>query len=494
LVRRSRFRIPPWNADVAALTTAAVFGLLLWWIFYVVSQAGTLQKQVRTALDARAATLRAQTDQEQAVRGYLITGQRRYLPPYVDGDALMAQRLADQRKDLRALGSAIDPGAMRALDDEEIANHEWRLAVADHLVADRSASNVAALSKFGIPLGQRFRDDNDDIVAALLQTARASDDQFQNVLRQIEVTGVLGALGLIVLVRLLTVRGERLWRAAERQRTLYQNEKRIADSLQEAFLQRELPEVTDLGMHAVYMPAEQQARVGGDWYDAVPAADGRLFVSVGDVSGHGIEAAVAMSRVRQTLLTLAALGQKPDAILEHVNRTLLLQGATMVTALCCYIDPNSREIEYGNAGHPPPVVAGPDLPARIVPGRGVPLGIVPDASYATFSLRAPAGGLLVFYTDGLIEYKRDLIAGERRLLDAVESVAASDSVDPALALRDAMFSDGRPFDDVAVLTVRFASTTPADGGAPPEVEALKITRAPLGETTRPADTETRGVD
>jgi serine phosphatase RsbU (regulator of sigma subunit) len=210
-------------------------------------------------------------------------------------------------------------------------------------------------------------------------------------------------------------------------------------------------------MSAVYMPAEQQARVGGDWYDAILVPNGKLFISVGDVSGHGVEAAVTMSRARQTLLTLATLGQEPAAILRGVNTTLLLQGPKMVTAFCCYIDPVTFEIEYGNAGHPPPAMVAPGAQADLLRGGGVPLGVLPSASYASQRFQPAPGTLLVLYTDGLIEYKRDLIAGVDRLLLALTGVAASEAPDPARALSDAMFSDGRPFDDVAVLTLRFLS-------------------------------------
>jgi serine phosphatase RsbU (regulator of sigma subunit) len=129
----------------------------------------------------------------------------------------------------------------------------------------------------------------------------------------------------------------------------------------------------------------------------------------------------------------------------------------MVTAFCCYIDPVTFEIEYGNAGHPPPAMVAPGAQADLLRGGGVPLGVLPSANYASQRFQPAPGTLLVLYTDGLIEYKRDLIAGVDRLLLALTGVAASEAPDPARALSDAMFSDGRPFDDVAVLTLRFLS-------------------------------------
>jgi serine phosphatase RsbU (regulator of sigma subunit) len=81
-----------------------------------------------------------------------------------------------------------------------------------------------------------------------------------------------------------------------RQRMLYENEKRIADALQSAFVQKALPVIPNLGFHASYMPAGAEARVGGDWYDAFELPGGRILFSIGDVAEHGVEAAVFMSR------------------------------------------------------------------------------------------------------------------------------------------------------------------------------------------------------
>jgi serine phosphatase RsbU (regulator of sigma subunit) len=291
---------------------------------------------------------------------------------------------------------------------------------------------------------------------------------------------VLGALALIVVVRLVTHTGERLRRDAVRQRVLYEDEKRIADALQQAFLQRTLPDVASIDMHAVYIPAGRQAQVGGDWYEAMQLPDGRIFVSVGDVSGHGVEAAVSMTRARQTLTTLATLGRSPSEILEHVNRTLIVQGQAMVTAICCFIDPQTLEIEYASAGHPPAVIVEPNGGAHFLEPQGIPLGVVDHATYSSYLLSPPAGSLIVLYTDGLVEYDHDLIAGERRLLKAVAQIASSGAPDPAGALRDAIFAKRAPVDDVAVVTLRMGgpqSGRAAQGAARERMGHARKTRA-----------------
>ena len=115
-----------------------------------------------------------------------------------------------------------------------------------------------------------------------------------------------------------------------------------------------------------------------------------------------------------------------------------------------------------------------------MPGHGVPLGAISDATYASFSLSPSSGSLLVLYTDGLIEYKRDLIGGEERLMKAVQHVVASGVSDPASALRDEIFRDGRPVDDVAVLTLRFSGLESAERDTGfMAVEALKLNGAAI---------------
>ncbi len=447
-------RVPSWSADIAAVTTAAVFGALVWWMFHAVSQAGDLGREVRDAENTRSSVLRSQLDEETGLRGYASTGRRLFLQPFRNAQREFGVALENQLRALQALDGHVPPGALDAANAEALLNEQWEREVAAPLIAAPRGKDAAALQLHGKQLIDGFREQNARIVASLLGAASAADLALQAALRQIVLFGVVGALVLIVAVRWLTRTADRLRGDAYRQRLLYEDEKRIADGLQTAFLQRTLPDVATVDMHAVYMPAEQQAQVGGDWYDAMRLPDGRLFVSVGDVSGHGVDAAVTMSRARQSLITLATLSATPGQILERVNRTLVLQGQSMVTAICCFIDPETFVIDFARAGHPPPVVVEHRAEPQFVSGQGIPLGVVADAQYQSFSLSPKSGALLILYTDGLVEYDRDLAGGERRLLLAARRVAASDPPDPAAALRDAIFSKAGPVDDVAILTLR----------------------------------------
>ena len=127
----------------------------------------------------------------------------------------------------------------------------------------------------------------------------------------------------------------------------------------------------------------------------------------------------------------------------------------MVTALFGIIDPHTCTLSYASAGHPPPILTLPSGFAERLPADGIPLGIAQsiDATDGTFTL--PAGSLLTLYTDGLIEYSRDIIAGEAMLLDALrdQMLEAPPPLDAARALQRRIFANHESTDDVATLTV-----------------------------------------
>ncbi|MEA2663736.1 MAG: hypothetical protein QOI11_680, partial [Candidatus Eremiobacteraeota bacterium] len=261
-------------------------------------------------------------------------------------------------------------------------------------------------------------------------------------------------------------------------------EQSVAAQLYEAFQQR-LPVLRSLGFSATYVPASTGA-TGGDWYDAFELPDGRILFSIGDVAGHGVEAAVAMGRARQAILAVALGATDPGEVFERANLTMMLQDTKFATAICGYVDPATLRVTYATAGHPPAIMVGADHMARHLPYDGLPLGVAHDAAYPSFEVQAEHGALLVLYTDGLLEYDRDLFAGERRILEAVSTVASRRIDNPAAAIRDAIFARYEPTDDVAVMTIAFAqheSEETADG-KPLWSVGVRGVRAPLASRDR----------
>ena len=241
-----------------------------------------------------------------------------------------------------------------------------------------------------------------------------------------------------------------------RLREQLRRKEQIVETLQRIYIPRAFPTVPGISFDAVYVPAEDDARVGGDWYDVFRLPDGRLAFSVGDVAGHGLHAAVTMGAIRQAIYIASLDSPDPAVVLRAVNRVLLLQQAGMATAIVGFLDPHTRAIAYASAGHPPPRPATSGGARFLEPG-GIPLGILDDPLITETRVEAAGEILFVLYTDGLIEYARDVAAGQETLRRAVELAAAEDPTrDHALRIVERVLGGGGTDDDLALLVVRFA--------------------------------------
>ena len=240
----------------------------------------------------------------------------------------------------------------------------------------------------------------------------------------------------------------------------FTREHRVADRLQRALLPQSFPEVAGMSFGGAYRPAGAEAAIGGDWYDAFALPDGRIAISIGDVAGHGLEAAVIMGEVRQALRAAAVGADKPSAVLDAVNDVInLRESISMVTAIFGFYDPLHCIFRYAAAGHPSPIIATPDGYAQFLPGGGMPLGASDSVGAPDWTFTLPPGAQVVLYTDGMIEYDRDLDAGEERLLEAVcAELAAGKGGDPAKAIQERIFRHTANKDDAATLTLTRSKT------------------------------------
>ncbi len=138
---------------------------------------------------------------------------------------------------------------------------------------------------------------------------------------------------------------------------LYERERTTADALQRAMLPSALPLLPDIRFSASYSAASESQRVGGDFYDAFELPDGRVALTIGDVTGHGLEAAVIMGEIRQALRAASFESAEPSAILDRASRLLIASGRSVfVTAIVGVLDPVTGRFAYATAGHPPPLV------------------------------------------------------------------------------------------------------------------------------------------
>jgi GAF domain-containing protein/anti-sigma regulatory factor (Ser/Thr protein kinase) len=235
---------------------------------------------------------------------------------------------------------------------------------------------------------------------------------------------------------------------------VFERERRISETFQDAALPRTLPSLPGIALTAVYRAAQKDAEIGGDWYDAVVLPDGRLMLSIGDVAGKGLRAAVLMASVRNSIRTAAVQFPIASEILATVALALAIEPTdSFVTAWVGVLDPQTRHLTYAFAGHPSPLVREPDGTVHELPGAAQPpLGVTDDVERHSHEITLPLGATLVLFTDGLIESSRDVTEGERRLLDAVQRDAFRRSANPARFVVDSVLFDGA-HDDVAVMTV-----------------------------------------
>ncbi len=445
-------RLGPILGYLSAVAVLLVFIFAAFSIRNAVERNLAFQRELRMAQLDRARLLRFQIDEEAGVRGYTDTRMPLFLAPYTAALHTFAPTAAQLGQGLQRLG--VDEAPLR---DEIDLNQRWLRTVAARLIRNPGSNEHIATQVEGKRLVDQFRA-NDVILSDELTTAA---DIAETSTAQAVTETLVGAIVLgVVLAGLLTwlsAAQRRLAFEVELQRQAYLEEKRIADALQEAFLQKSLPDVAQAELHAVYVPAGRESRVGGDWYDAFELSDDRILFSIGDVAGHGIEAAVVMSRVRQALLSVGIDEPDPAAVLSRANEILLMQDGTIVTAICGTIDLAKGVIRLANAGHPPALIRLVDGTIETIGATGPPLGALYQPAYAVTSALISPGSLLALYTDGLVEYDRDWDQGERRLLDALRAIP-HDAGDPADALMREIFGGEPPIDDVAILTVSFRET------------------------------------
>ncbi|MFF0741337.1 SpoIIE family protein phosphatase [Streptomyces sp. NPDC004111] len=251
---------------------------------------------------------------------------------------------------------------------------------------------------------------------------------------------------------------------------LYGREAYIADELQRTMLPDSLPRPTGVKLASRYLPAAETARVGGDWYDAIPLPGSRVALVVGDVMGHSMTSAAIMGQFRTTAQTLAGLDLPPQEVLHHLDEQAQRLGTDrMATCMYAVYDPVSHRITIANAGHPPPILlhlGGRAEVLRVPPGAPIGVGGV---DFEAVELDAPAGATLLLYTDGLVESRlRDVWTGIEQLrerLAATAQLTGPDHPPPLEALCDDvldMLGPGDRDDDIALLAARFDGIAPSD--------------------------------
>jgi anti-sigma regulatory factor (Ser/Thr protein kinase) len=206
-----------------------------------------------------------------------------------------------------------------------------------------------------------------------------------------------------------------------------------------------------------YLPAEEGSYAGGDWYDVIPLANGDVALVIGDVAGHGLEAASVMAQARMAVRAYALEGISPTSVVARAHALLrqLHGGRQMITMLFLVIDRVTLRARVVNAGHPPPLVVDLEDSVSYATSRpSLPIGVdsVPAFSETEIDLRA--GSTLVLFTDGLID-RRDLTVDEGlERLQAVAWAQRDQRLDELCARIVAALVPSDAPDDAAVLCAR----------------------------------------
>nr|WP_308290407.1 SpoIIE family protein phosphatase [Streptomyces meridianus] len=271
----------------------------------------------------------------------------------------------------------------------------------------------------------------------------------------------------------------------------YTREHTTAETLQRSLLPRSLPDQSAVDVSYRYLPA--RAGVGGDWFDVLPLPGARVALVVGDVVGHGLHATATMGRLRTAVQNFSALDLPPDEILGHLDDLVLgidqespgEERAAIAGATCLYAiyDPSAGRCTAARAGHPPPLVAGPDGSAEpLEVPAGPPLG-VGGLPFETVEVTLAEGSRLVMYTDGLIEDRgRDIDEGIGLLRAAVDRSPPAPE-DVCRIVLDAMLPR-HPVDDVALLVARTHVLDPgqiAEWEVPADPAAVARVRSDVAE-------------
>ena len=230
----------------------------------------------------------------------------------------------------------------------------------------------------------------------------------------------------------------------------------IAESLQRSLLPEVLPEIPRLALAARYVAATTDVRVGGDWYDVMRLPGGLVGLAIGDVAGHGLQAATTMAQVRMAVRAYALENPAPAAVLAGVHRLVAHLGLPeMVTAMYLLFDPATRSLRFSNAGHPPGLVVADGETTYLEGALSPPLGVTTDPGFTEAEHQLPSGATLFLYTDGLIERRGvSLRVGLDRLRTTALAHVGPDIDVTCDAVLASLREDGQVADDIALLAMR----------------------------------------
>ncbi len=242
------------------------------------------------------------------------------------------------------------------------------------------------------------------------------------------------------------------------------DQQRMIDILRSTLLPLPLPEVRGATLASVYLPAHQSAQVGGDFYDIHPRTDGSATFALGDVCGHGLEAAVHSGRVRQSLQALSLVETNPVRLLHLLNTSLRATGSKLFTTIVVGelvpLATGGVRLSLASGGHPSPLILRADGTVQDVSAPGAIVGILADVRFSGENITLAPGDTLVLYSDGFTEARahtdRTELFGEQRLRAVLRECKGQSAEEIARHCEEAVLKwlDRDDHDDLALLAVQ----------------------------------------
>ncbi len=410
-----------------------------------------------------------------------------------EGLAALAAQAADRTRALQAITAALSSAVTN--DDVmavilELGEHQLAAAASGIAVRDGSHIRYQMLKGYGPAIQAEWRafsierdtpvtyvlrtgealflSDRDEIVERFPSLRSFVEESGERALARLPLTTPSGTFGVLA----LGFHTERRFSVEERdflvalagqcalalERTqLYDRVRNTALLLQRSLLPEALPATEGISLAAIYQPATADVEVGGDWYDALLLADGRIAVAVGDVLGKGVRAASVMGQVRNALRGLVHADPSPAVVIGRLDAVTRYLGGDeeFVTLVYAVVDPLDGTVIWSSAGHPPLLVLRGDSAQFTDEMISLPLGLGPDERLEGRLQLAPGDALLLF-SDGLVEsHTRPLLDGLPLLAETVARLGPQHREISGLcdALLDALRED-RQDDDVTLLVLR----------------------------------------
>ncbi len=239
----------------------------------------------------------------------------------------------------------------------------------------------------------------------------------------------------------------------------------LARTLQTTLMPPRSPHIDEMDVATAYRPAGNGDEIGGDFYDVFELASHDWVVTLGDVSGKGVDAAVVATLARHTIRALSVAEPSPAEILRQLNQVLITHATERYcTAIVMRLRHVGEhwDVTMANGGHPPAVLLKRDSPPRMIEGPTSLVGAFDHADYVDVHFRLGAGMTVLLYTDGVTEARSSRGQyDENRLLDLLgrESLDAADLV--TRVLNDVVdFQNGAPRDDIAMIAMQMAHPRP----------------------------------